>query len=348
MKHLSAAEPVEGRDFPSEFRYDKTSGDWVVVASGRAKRPETFKKEENVKKTDPENCPFCKDEAYKYTTHVVVDGEVKDPDKDLPKEWSVAVIPNKFPAFIPKEDLEREENGPYVRMNAVGFHEVVITKGHDRSIGQMSTEEVEDIFKTYRSRFLDLKDKKNVNYISIFHNHGKRAGASIDHPHSQLATTPLVDVDVKNALEKAESYMKEKDSCLYCDLQEWEIERNKRVVYQNEEFLVICPYASKTAFQTIVTPKKHMSHFEQITDRQMKLLADAFREGTSRLFKGLNNPPYNYYLHTAPCDGKDYKYYHWHWTIMPRTSAFAGFEFGAGMEISTIKPEVAAKHLKNI
>ena len=345
MKHLNAAEGIED-GHPSEFRYDIASGDWVVIASGRSKRPETFKKEEK-EVSDPDNCPFCGQEAYKYLTHVIADEEIENPEQ-LPKNWSVAAIPNKFPAFLPKGELEEEKRGPYIKMNAVGFHEVIITKDHKKSIGQMTVDQVEGIFKTYRSRFLSLKDKPKVNYISIFHNHGKKAGASIDHPHSQLATTPLVDVDVKNSLEVAENYMDEEESCLYCDMQEWEEKKGERIVYENDEFLVVCPYASKVAFQTVVTPKKHQSRFENISDRDLRLLADAFQNALSKIYKGVGNPDYNFYLHTAPSDGEEYEFYHYHWTIMPRTSAFAGFEFGAGMEISTIKPELAAKHLKNI
>ena len=346
MKHLDAAEGI-GDKFPSKFRYDIASGDWVVIASGRSKRPETFKgKDREI--SDPDDCPFCGDEAYRYLTHLIKDGKEIENPESLEEGWSVAAIPNKFPAFIPEGELREERKGPYVRMNAVGFHEVIITEDHRKSIGKMEVGQVEEIFKTYRSRFLKLKDEPNVNYISIFHNHGKGAGASIDHPHSQLITTPLVDVDVKNSLEVAADYMDEKESCLYCDMQDWEMEEGERIVYENDQFLVICPYASKVAFQTVITPKKHRSRFEDISDEGLRLLADAFQKALSKIYKGVGNPDYNFYLHTAPCDGEDYDFYHWHWTIMPRTSAFAGFEFGAGMEISTIKPEIAAKHLKEI
>ncbi|MGM0439222.1 MAG: galactose-1-phosphate uridylyltransferase [Patescibacteria group bacterium] len=348
-KHLKAAEGIEGDEFPSELRYDIASKSWVVIAAGRSKRPETFQKSNDKETSDPKECPFCKEKNFKYLTDVSANGELKNPDKDLPDNWSVAAIPNKFPAFIPDDNLdERKENELYKRINAVGFHEVIVTADHNKSIGQMKKKEVREVFNIYRRRYLDLKDKKHVNYISIFHNHGKKAGASIDHPHSQLATTPLVDVDLNSALETAKEYKKEKGNCLYCDMQKWEMEKEDRIVYENDDFLVLCPFASKVAFQTIVTPKKHMAKFENISDNLLDSLADAFQTAMKKIYEGVGNPAYNYYLHTAPCDGEDHDYYHWHWTILPKTSMFAGFELGAGMEISTIKPEVAANHLKNI
>jgi UDPglucose--hexose-1-phosphate uridylyltransferase len=348
-KYIEGAEGIDKeKGFPSELRYDIASKDWVVVATGRSKRPETFKKRKSEEKSEPTDCPFCQKKPFKKVIEIVSNGESKKVDK-LPDDWAVASIPNKFPAFIPDDNLEeKEDNGLYRTLKAVGFHEVIITNDHYKSLGKMSVEEVREVLLMYRSRYLDLMDREHVNYISIFHNHGKKAGASIDHPHSQLITTPLVDNDVNSALKTAKEYKKEKESCLYCDMQNWEIKKQERIVYQNDNFLVICPFASKVAFQTIISPKKHSANFEKITEKELIDLADAFQKAMSKLYNRLGNPDYNFYLHTAPCDGEKHNYYHWHWTIMPKTGAFGGFELGAAMEISTIKPEDAANHLKKI
>ena len=72
----------------------------------------------------------------------------------------------------------------------------------------------------------------------------------------------------------------------------------------------------------------------------------SFHVAIRKLYKKLGDLPYNFYLHTAPCDGKKYPYYHWHWTILPKTAIWAGFEIGTRMEISTIEPEKAAEFLR--
>ncbi len=344
----AAEESEEDGEFPSELRYDIASKSWVVIASGRSKRPEMFKEKEEVDPVD-ENCPFCKEECYKHLVEVSASNKIEDPTSGLPDNWTIAVIPNKFPAFMPSEELnEKNENGLYRRMNAVGYHEVIITRDHQKSPGKMDAEEIKELLGVYKRRYLELREKKFVNYISIFHNHGKRAGASISHPHSQLVTTPLVDVDVGFALDTAKKYIKRKGKCLYCAMQEWEMEKKKRVVYENDLFLVLCPFASKVAFQIIVTPKEHSSRFEKINEDQLDELAQAFSAALKKIYKGVGNPPYNFYLHTAPCDGENHDYYHWHFTILPKTATFAGFELGAGMEISTVRPEEAAEYLRNI
>lgn len=336
------------KKFPSELRFDLISKDWVVVAVDRARRPEMFKKEKEIEKeTSLKLCPFCKIDTQKTPTLIFSDNK-KIPLKDgIPKNWTTIVVPNKYPAFLPSEELNKRSEGEFYQIiNAVGYHEVVVTKNHKKSIAQFSIEEVKEVLDAYQERYLQLMNKKFVNYISIFHNHGKEAGATISHPHSQIITTSLIDADLKNALANSKFYFKKTKKCIYCQLNNWERKSKKRIVFENKEFLAVCPFASKSAFEVIISPKKHFSYFEKIRTREKWFLAEIFQAVLEKLYKGLRNPSYNFYLHTAPCDGENYDYYHWHWTILPKTSIWAGFEMGTQMEISTIEPEKAAEYLR--
>jgi len=332
--------------FPSELRLDLASGDWVVIATGRARRPETFKKEKKISKEfSHKNCPFCHEEILKDVTFALSNGK-KVRFQNL-KNWTTISARNKFPAFLPSPKLEKKVEGNlYQTMNAVGFHEIVITRNHRKSLAQLSLAKVKEVIDVYQERFLDLMDEPLVRYVSIFHNHGPEAGATIFHPHSQIVTTPLIDVDLLRALSNSENYFKTKKKCVYCEMDKWEMKMKKRIFFENHDFLVLCPFASKSAFEVIISPKKHLPYFERITEKEKWQLAQAFRVALSKLFKALNNPAYNFYLHTSPCDGKKYDYYHWHWTILPKTSVWAGFEIGTRMEISTIEPEKAAEYLR--
>ena len=161
----------------SELRFDIVSRDWVVIATGRAKRPETFKtrKEESLEKE--RECPFC---------HLETQGKI------IYESKNVVVVPNLYPAFSKGESLNKRNVGPYQVMDGVGFHEVVITRDHNRQMAEFSVEEIKEVIDCYQSRYKELMTKPFVNYVSIFHNHGPTAGASISHPHSQILTTPLI------------------------------------------------------------------------------------------------------------------------------------------------------------
>jgi UDPglucose--hexose-1-phosphate uridylyltransferase len=335
------------KKFPSELRLDLVSKDWVVIATGRAKRPETFKKNgEKESGGAKRDCPFCNIDTQEKPTLIFNKGKKVSGTK-IPKDWTIIVVPNKYPAFRPNTHLEEKLEGDlYETMNAIGFHEVVVFKDHDKNLGEFTLEGMKEVFDVYQSRYLSLMKKKLVEHVALFHNHGKGAGASIYHPHSQIVTTPLVDVDMKRALLNSEIYHENRGECLYCQMNEWEKKVKKRIVFQNSAFQVICPFASKTAFQMIISPKKHEPFFEKISEKDKWKLAEAFKTALHKMNKALNYPDYNFYLHTAPCDGRDYPFYHYHWTIIPKTSTWAGFELGSRMEISTIEPEKAAAYLR--
>lgn len=336
--------------FPSELRLDLVSKDWVVIATGRARRLETFKQERRKKETGSKSrCPFCQIHTQEVPTVIFSNGKkmpFKAGDK-IPQDWTALSIPNKYPAFIPSSELnERLEGNIYKKMNAVGFHEVVVTRDHQKQIAQFSIKQAKEMINVYQARYLSLMKEKLVNYVSIFHNHGIEAGATIAHPHSQIITTPLIDTDLRRALTNSRHYFKAHKGCIYCRMAEWEKKSKERIVFENKSFLVICPFASKSAFEVIISPKEHRAYFEKINEEEKVQLAEAFKVALSKLYKTLNDPAYNFYLHTAPCDGKDYSYYHWHWTILPKTSTWAGFEMGTKIEISTIEPERAAGYLR--
>jgi len=324
----------------SELRFDLVSKDWVVIATGRAKRPDTFAKQENQEESlKAEDCPFCHLETQEKPVLEI---------KDKKGENQVVVIPNKFPAFQPGTSLRERAEGPYSLMDGVGYHEVVVFRDHKKSLALMEVSEIRQVIDTYQKRYLDLATKENVNYISIFHNHGREAGASIAHPHSQIIALPLIDPDLNRSLNGSRLFFENQGECVHCKMIEWDKEDGKRVIYENKRFIVLAPFASRVAFETRIYPKDHHAYFERISSQDKDQLAQAFKEALGRLYKGLNNPAYNFFLHTAPCDGKDWSHYHWHFEILPKTSTWAGFELGTGIEISVVQPEEAARYLREI
>jgi len=333
--------------FPSELRFDLISKDWVVIATGRAKRPEMFKTEKQKKKEIPKSkCPFCQIKNQEKPISIYAKGKKITGDA-IPNNWTTIVFPNKYPAFLSHSGLdEKIEGNLYKTIKAVGFCELVVTRDHRKSLALLPLKHVKEVMDSYQERYLELMKEKFVNYVSIFHNQGAEAGASQSHPHSQIITTPLIDVDLQKALLNSKRYFEKNKRCIYCEMNEWERKSRKRVVFENEDFLAICPFASKAAFQVIVSPKNHLPYFERINEKEKWQLAEAFQAVLKKIYKGLSDPAYNFYLHTAPCNGKDYSYYHWHWTILPKSSTWAGFELGTRMEISTITPEKAAEYLR--
>jgi len=323
---------------PSELRMDLVSNDWVVIATNRARRPETFAEQERIKDSiAPDKCFFCQPKILEKSVD-----QVNDQDGS----WFVVSYPNDYPAFAPGEDLNKREQGPYQIMDGIGHHEVIITADHEKQMALFTVSEIKMVIDLYQKRYLELMKKEFIKYISIFHNHGQEAGASISHPHSQLLAIPVIDPDLRASIDGAENFYKKQGKCVYCTMIDWELKNKKRIIYENDQFLVVSPFASQVSFETRVYPKIHQSNFERMTEPEKELFADAMKVALNKIYKGLKDPAYNFYFHTAPCDGGDYDHYHWHLNILPKTNVWAGFELGAGIEINTIEPEKAAEFLK--
>lgn len=323
----------------SELRHDPITGDWVIIATSRGKRPDAFKQNRIKGTDDAKDCVFCQD----------------DPSKDIliykrtDDSWSLRVVQNKYPAVAEfGNGLEKKCDGLYESMNGEGAHEVIITADHQHQLGCLKNEEVAEAMDAYQERYIALMNHKHIKYISIFQNHGKEAGASLGHPHSQLLAIPVVSPGIKLEINGAHSYFLNNNHCVFCSIIKQEKECKERVVFENDKFIVIAPFASRVAFEMWVLPKDHRPYFERISQQEKLQAAEALRSALFKICKGLNDPAYNFYLHTSPCDGEDYYYFHWHIEILPKTSIWAGFELATGVEISAVKPEDAAEFLKGI
>lgn len=317
---------------------DLVSNDWVVIAAARARRPESFARHKRILETVlPKDCPFCQKEILEKAITV----------RNKPNgSWFVISRPNDFPAFTEGFNLNKRKEGPNRVMDGIGYHEVIITADHKKQMAQFTPEEIKMVIDVYQERYLDLINKKFIKYVSIFHNHGREAGASIAHPHSQLIAIPVLDPDLRDSLDGAESYYRSQGECVYCRLLDWELQDKKRVIYQNDKFVVLCPFAPQVSFEVRVYPKEHQPYFERISEDDKKLFAQALQKALSKIYRGLKDPAYNFYIHTAPANGESCEHYHWHLNILPRTAIWAGFELAVGIEISTIEPERAAEFLR--
>jgi len=338
----------------SELRQDVVTGDWVVVATGRARRPDEFARRSRPKeKPQPKrDCPF---EKLMPNALVVYDKrgerfEITPKDKSyLENNWWLEVVANKYPALGRGISAVKKRVGPYRMQDGVGFHEVVITRDHTRSISKMTQSEVGMVIRAYRHRYLALKDQPCVEYISIFHNHGRESGATIAHPHSQIIAIPVIPPDIGRSLRGSAEFYKQNKRCVHCAILGFELKDKKRIIYKNRNFVAFAPFVSRQAFEIRIFPRRHSPEFEKISDREVADIAEVLQISLAKLDRALGDPAYNFFVHTAPtADGRSALHYHWHIEILPKTGVWAGFEIGTGIEISTIAPESAARFLRSI
>ena len=331
-----------------ELRKDPVVGRWVIISTDRAKRPTDFAREHPKMKGG--FCPFCYGNETKTPPEILAyrpsENGGPPPERDTPG-WRVRVVPNKFPALGIEGNLNRQAEGMFDRMNGVGAHEVIIeTPEHNWTLPMLPDKRVEDVLWAFRDRILDLRQDKRFKYILIFKNHGEAAGASLEHPHSQLIALPILPKQVVEELEGAKQYYLYKERCVFCDAIRQELENPIRVVAENEDFVTLAPYAPRFPFETWLLPKRHESAFENSSSHMFENLAKALKNLLRRADAVLDNPAYNLVIHTAPAQDPTLDHYHWHMEFMPKLTKTAGFEWGTGFYINPTPPEEAAKFLR--
>jgi UDPglucose--hexose-1-phosphate uridylyltransferase len=263
--------------------------------------------------------------------------------------WSLRVVPNPRPALVIEAGLEREGVGLYDRMSGTGAHELIIeTPVHDRGWAQFEPAELEQVLWAWRDRMLDLRRDTRFRALQVFKHHGPYAGAPFDHSHSQILALPVVTAPMAQAMEVARRHHAQKERCLTCDAIVQERREDVRVVLETDLCLVLCPWASRSPFETWVIPKVHSSHYEELSRPTARAVAEALLQVVRRMEQALEAPSYQVLLHTAPVAERGLPFFHWRIEVVPVVAPLGALESHAGVFINPVPPEEAAAFLKKL
>ncbi|NLI10186.1 MAG: DUF4931 domain-containing protein [Elusimicrobia bacterium] len=312
-----------------EIRKDIFGGGWVIYSGKRIGRPNDYA-DFKVK------CPFCPGR------------EEETPPEILRwpkgKNWQIRLVPNRYPALTKEEIFLKPSCGLYEYAGGYGIHDVLVeTPEHKGGFESFSIEKIKKIFEIYSMRCGEIKKEKNIKYAMVFKNVGKNAGASLRHPHSQIIGLPLIPSTVSWETEKNESFWEKNSKCLFCETIKNEIKIKSRIVYENSKYAAFCPFASRFFFEIWIMPKKHEPYFES-PKNDFLALAYAVKKVFSALNRSVKDLSYNMIIHSAPCG--EHPHYHWHIEILPKLASMAGFEWGSGFHINSLRPEEAAEILR--
>lgn len=330
----------------SELRYDPIRRRWTIIATERRLRPHEFAATRGPEPPDIGACPF------EHGSEPATPPEIASfPDGPA---WQVRVVPNKYPAVSHEAPVSTESSGLFRRLPGIGSHEVIVeTPEHSRAMADMTPDEIARVLRVWRGRLRELHADRRIRYVLLFKNHGREAGASLLHPHSQLLATSVVPEFVREELASARAYLHRRRSCIFCDLVREELAREERIVLSSNELIALCPWAALFPFETWLLPRGHCHDFAAVSDGDLASLAVVLRDLLRRLRAVLADPAFNLILHTAPLPSREPSRvtstalaYHWHLELIPRISHIAGFEWGSGYAINHTMPEEAARYLR--
>lgn len=324
-----------------ELRRNPLTGVHVVVAPERTNRPARIRLLDEA--IPGGACPFCPGNESATPPPIVT---CVDPDT---REWTLRVIPNRYPALQIEPDLDSRAVGPYDRIAAVGAHEVVIESPiHDADAPDLSVSAWRQVFAAWQSRVADLSGDVRFAHVQVFRNRGALAGATLEHPHSQIIAMPVVPSGVRAEFERARAWADARGRALLDDMVDYELEAGERIVYADAHVVVFCPWASRFAFETWVVPRERSTRFERSSSDVRDRIADATRDAIRRVRRASKDAGYNLLVQNAPLREPDVSPWRWHVRIQPRNGRTAGFEWATGDAINATPPEEAAAFLRGV
>ena len=327
----------------SEFRQNPLTGQWVIIAGERGNRP-TQQPRPSTQRNAPsydENCPFCPGHESETPPTVF---EMRDATGG--EQWQLRGFANKFPALVPDNIPSSDASSPlFLALPGRGEHQVLVeTPIHNRFPAARTEGEMVRLMEAYQQRYLSLMELPWIEYVLIFKNHGKEAGTSQEHPHSQIIASPITPDSVQRRGEAAGEHYKRTKMCLMCQIIAEESRSGSRVVFQDRQFIVFHPFASSRPAETWVVPINHQASYAQASGEVVSGLGNTLLRALKMLASGFSDPDFNYVLHTSPkaAESPPPEYWHWYLQIIPRMTAIAGFELGSGIFINTVPPEQTA------
>ncbi|RXA19405.1 DUF4921 family protein [Methanosarcina sp. MSH10X1] len=326
----------------SEIRKHYFLSEYCIIAEERAKKPSDFTgADEDTGKESSENCLFCggAEENTPLATAVYKNGKIySDTPEKRVRNWDFRCFPNLYPALSPAQDIQEPGESSLQAEPGYGFHEVIIESPlHGRRLEGFSDSEISGLMQVYRDRTCSYTTREKIHYVSLFKNFGKKAGASINHLHSQLIALPFCPPPLARELKA----IRNKESCPYCAI--FDIEKaSPRTILENSEWIAFTPYFSMGPFEVWVLPREHVSYLGDCSDGMLFALGEILREILKSYVRILGNPPFNYMFYQLA----EAPEYHLNLRLLPRLSINAGFELDTGTYINTMSPERAASYLK--
>ncbi len=329
-------------------RFDPLRGCWVLVSPHRTQRPW----QGEVSRADAAPAIHYDPECY------LCPGNVRAGGKHNPPYSHVFAFDNDYAALLP--------DSPHMAMDAGdGLLRAESERGvcrvlcfhpdHSLTLAGMTVDDIVRVVEAWTEEFQSLGARPKIRHVQIFENRGAMIGASNPHPHCQIWASEHVPDEPAKELATQRAWYEQHSACLLCETLRVELEQQRRIVCENEEFVVLVPFWAVWPFETLVLPRAHAGGLDEFSKAQRRGLADILKQLTmryDRLFA--TSFPYTMGFHQKPTDGGAHPEWHFHGHFYPpllRSATVRKFMVGfemLGMPQRDITPESAAERLRDL
>ena len=329
----------------SHKRFNILTGEWVLVSPHRAKRPWQGQNEA----VNNEKRPSYDESCYLCPGNTRINGEVN------PEYTDVFVFTNDFAALQNDSPTFNVNDGLLKAQSETGICKVIcFSPDHSKSLADMSASEIQKVVFTWQKEFKELSENPKINYVQIFENKGAVMGCSNPHPHGQIWSQSSLPNEVYKKNAQQLNYYNNNNSSLLGDYLTQELEKNERIIFENDGFVVLVPFWAIWPFEAMIVPKKQQANILEMTEQETLQYGEAIAVLTKAYDQIFNTSfPYSSGIHQAPTDGNENKHWHWHMSFYPpllRSASVKKFMVGYemfGTPQRDITPEQAVKMIKD-
>jgi len=305
------------------IRKDYILDRWAYYAVERKKRPREFKT--GAVKDETKVCFFCPSNEHLTPPEI---GRV-----EYKGSWKIRWFLNKFPAVEKKGNARIKSKRFFSEGNSYGVHEIVVeTRHHKAQLADLPLQQISELLRVYKVRIREISKLKGIKYVEVFKNHGKDAGTSLIHSHTQVMALPQIPTLVMEEINAVKKYRK----CPYCEIIRYE-SSSKRKIFETKNVIAFAPFASRFNYEAWIFVKQHKRTMEELEENELRDLSLALKRILVKLKK--LNVSYNFFIHYSP-EKEDL---HFHIEITPRLATWGGFEISTNAVINSVLPEDAAR-----
>jgi len=330
----------------SHKRLNILTREWVLVSPHRAKRPWQGQNEAVSNEQRPKHDSSC----YLCSGNTRINGEKNPEYKDI------FVFTNDFAALQTTSPKFSVTQGLFEAKSEQGICKVIcFSPDHSKSLADMKVKDINKVVKAWQNEYTELGANKMINYVQIFENKGAVMGCSNPHPHGQIWSQSTLPNEVAKKNKQQILYFNKNKSSLLGDYLKQELEVNERIIYQNDDFVVLTPFWAIWPFETMIVPKKQFANITEISEKESLNFSDAISKITKAYDKLFEcSFPYSSGIHQSPTNGEANNHWHWHMSFYPpllRSATVKKFMVGYEMFGSPqrdITAEQAVERLKHL
>lgn len=129
----------------------------------------------------------------------------------------------------------------------------------------------------------EVRSNAQYTWMQIFENKGAAMGCSNPHPHGQIWVTSGMPEEARSESANMIKYRHgHNDRHMLEDYAKLEIEKKERIVFENETFVVVCPWWATWPFEVMVLSKAHRRALVELNENAVRDFAECIAEVTRR------------------------------------------------------------------